>query len=122
MERKWESLTDSSNEDIKWTTLDVRCATEVDELDIAVAIQDDVLVLNIAVYYFCLGMQVVDSLGSLYKDFPAFLLFHVDTELDVVEKIHARQAVRNHLDVVVDVVFEEIRHLDNVIVLEAVSS
>ncbi len=61
-----------------------------------------------------LGVQVVDGAGDLYKDAAALELVHVGAQLDVVEQVHARQAVRLHLDVVVDVVLEEVVHLDDV--------
>ena len=65
---------------------------------------------------------MVHSLGNLNKDLLALLLFHVDPELNVIKQIHAGQTMRNHLNVVVDIIFKEIRHLDNVGMLEPVSS
>lgn len=114
--------TNRANEDVERSALDVRRATEVDELDITITIQDYVLILDVAVHDLGFGVQEVHCLGDLDKNLAALFLFHVDAELNVVEQIHARETVRYHLDVVVDIVFEEVSHLDNIRVLITVSS
>ena len=114
--------TDRADENIKRPTLDVRCAAEVDQLDVAFSIQNDVFVLDVSVDHLGFGVQMMHCLGNLDKDLPALLLLHIDPKLNVVEQIHARQAVRYHFNVVIGVVLEEVRHLDNVGVLETVSS
>jgi hypothetical protein len=67
-------------------------------------------------------MQVVNRFSDLNEDAAALVLFHIDAQLDVVEEIHARQAVRDHFDVVVHVVLEEVGHFHDIGVLETVST
>lgn len=82
--------TDGSYEDVKRPVLGICGAAEVDELDVSLAIQNNVLVLDVSVHDEGLCMQMVDCLGHLAKDAAALVLGHVHTELDVVEEIHAR--------------------------------
>ena len=73
-------------------------------------------------HYLGFGVQEMHCFRDLHEDLTALLFLHVDAELDVIEEIHARKTMRYHLDVVVDVVLEEIRHLDNVGMLVSISS
>lgn len=68
------------------------------------------------------SVQEVHCLSDLDEDLATLFLFHIDAQLDVVEQIHARETVGYHLNVVIDIVLEEVSHLDNVRVLIAVSS
>jgi hypothetical protein len=65
---------------------------------------------------FC--VQEVDGVRNLNKNAPAFRLFHVCAKLNVIEQIHAREAVWSHLNVVVHIVLEEAFHFYNVGVSE----
>ena len=72
-------------------------------------------------HHFGLGMQMVNCLGDLDEDFATFVFLHVNAQLDIVEEIHAGHPVRDHFNVVVDVVFEKVGHFYYVGVLESIS-
>lgn len=114
--------TNRTNEDVKRSTLDVRRAAEVDEFYVTITIEDYVLILDVAMHDLGFGVQEVHCLSNLDENLAALFLFHVDAELDVVEQVHARETVGYHLNVVVDIVFEEVSHLDNIRMLISVSS
>ena len=115
-------LTDCPNEDIKGPVFYVRCTSEVDQFDLAFTVEHNILVFDVSVHNLRSRMQVMDCIDNLPEDVLAFRLFHIRSELDVVEQIHARYAVRDHLNVVVDVILEEINHLHDVRVSHTVSS
>jgi hypothetical protein len=114
--------TNSAYKDVKGSALDVRGASKVDELDVAFTVENNVLILDVPVYNLCFGVQVMYRFCHLYKDLAALLLFHVDAQLDIVEKVHTGQTVRYHLDVIVDVILKEIGHFYDVRVLKPVAA
>jgi hypothetical protein len=85
---KARGLTNCAHKHIKRPALDICRAPEVDELDVAFAIQYHILILDVTMHDLGLCVQVMDGLGDLNKDLSTLLLFHVHPELDVVEKIH----------------------------------
>jgi hypothetical protein len=117
--REW--LTNRPNENLKGTVLDVRSASKVDQFDLALAVENNILVLDVSVHNEGFGMEVVDGVDNLSEDVFAFGLVHIRSQLNVVEQIHARYAMRNHLNVIVALVLEKIDHLHNVRMAHPVS-
>jgi hypothetical protein len=115
-------LTDCPNKDIKGAVFNVRRTSEVDQFDLAFPVEHNILVFDVSVHNQRSCMQVMDCIDNLPEDVFTFPLFHIRSELDVVEQIHARYTVRDHLNVVVDIILEEINHLDDVRVSHTVSS
>lgn len=122
MQQEKGQHTNCPNEDIKRSVLDVRCATEINELNITLSVENHILVLDISVDDKGFRMEMVDRLCNLNKDASAFILLHVNAKFDVVEEIHPRQPMRYHLNVVVDIVLKEISHFDDVRMFKAISS
>ena len=56
MREKGGRLTDGAYKDVKGPALDVGGAPEIDEFDAALAVQDDVLVLDVAVHDLGFGV------------------------------------------------------------------
>ena len=119
--RRHDQLTNCTDKDIERPTLNVGRTTKVDEFDDAFTIQDYVLVLDVSVNYSCFGVQVVQRPGNLDEDAPAFVFFHVCSQLDVIEQVHTRQTMRRHLDIVVDIILKEVLHLHNIRMLVTIS-
>lgn len=111
-------LTNGADKDVKWTALNVSSATEINELNIPLAIENDIFVFDVAVDNQRFGVQEMNGLRNLAKYAAALGLFHVGPQLNVVKEIHAGETVGCHLDVVVDVILKEALHLDNVGVAE----
>jgi hypothetical protein len=107
-------LTNGAHKDLKRPTLDICSTSKIDELDIPVSIEDHILVLDISVYNSTVFMQMPDGLDDLAEDAPYFFFFHIGSELDVVEEVHTWNAMRQHLDVIVDVVLKKVDHLHDV--------
>ena len=93
--RKTESIettthTNGTNKDIKGSRLDVRSTSKIDKLDSTFAIENHVFVLDVAMNDSGFVVQMVNGTGNLDEDLPTFLLFHIDSELNVVKQVHAR--------------------------------
>ena len=84
-----EQHTNGTHKHIKGPALDVRCASKIDQLDPSLPVQNDVLVLDVAVDDQRLGVKMVNGARDLDENAAAFLLLHVGAKLDVVEEIHA---------------------------------
>lgn len=78
-------LTNSANEDIKRSTLDIRSTAKIHQLDPSLSVQDDILVLDIPMHDLGIDVKMSDSLSHLAKDLSTFPFFHGDAQLDVVE-------------------------------------
>jgi hypothetical protein len=63
-----------------------------------------------------------NGLCNLHKNLSTLGFIHVDSQLDVIEEIHARETMWHHLNVVIDVIFEEIGHFNYVGVSEVVAA
>jgi hypothetical protein len=107
-------LTNGAHEDLKRPTLDICSTAKVDQLDVAVSIEDHVLVLDVSMHNTTAFMQMPNGLNHLAEDASHFFLFHVGSKLDVVEEVHTWNTVRQHLDVIVDVVFKKIDHFHDI--------
>lgn len=102
--------------------LDVRSATEIDELDITISVKNDILIFDVAVHNQSPRMEMMQCIRDLKEDISALNFIHCRFHLNVIEKIHARQTMRNHFDVIVDVVFEKVGHLHDVTVPQLILS
>ena len=113
--------TDRPDKDIKGPILDIRRASKIDQFDLILSVKNNILILDIAMHDESLGMQMVQSGDHLQKDIPTLGFLHRGAHLDVVKEVHAGQPVWYHLDVVVEVIFEEIDHFDNVRMFEPIA-
>ena len=58
----------------------------------------------------------------LPEDIPALGLLHIRPHLNIIEEVHPWKSMRDHLDVIIDVVLEEVRHLYDIGMPEVVPS
>ena len=122
MPRQKGRLTNGPDKNIERPILDVCRTPKIDQLDLILAIKNNVLVLDIPMHHQSLGVQMMQGSNDLQEDIPTLGFLHGVAHLDVVKEIHARQAVRLDFDIVVCVIFEKVDHFHDVGVLEPIAA
>ncbi len=112
--------TDCANKDLKRAVFDVGSAAKVDEFDFVFTVKNNILIFDIPVDDEGFGMQVVQGGNDLREDIAAFSFVHSRAHFNVVKKVHPRETMRDHLDIIIYVVFKEVGHLHDIRVTKAI--